>query len=133
MWSLSFLVLIWAVWKERNRRCFEGSSCNDIQLGDKIKHSVAIWAFYLHHFKGISPNSIIFNWKEVAFSNLLKQRVLQRWQPTRLGALKLNFDGSAFGNPGLAGVGGVLHNEEGSILLSFSAQLGFSLITKLNC
>lgn len=61
----------------------------------------------------------------MAFSNLPKQRVLPRWQPPLPGALKLNFDGSAFGNPGLAGVGGVLRNEDGSILLSFSGPAGF--------
>ena len=34
--------------------------------------------------------------------------------------LKLNFDGSSLGNPGMASIGGVIRNEEGTILLYYS-------------
>ena len=38
--------------------------------------------------------------------------------------LKFNVDGSAYGNPGPAGCGGILHNERGRILALFSSSLG---------
>lgn len=38
--------------------------------------------------------------------------------------LKLNFDGNALENPGMASVGGVIHNEEVTILLYYSGPAG---------
>lgn len=35
MWQLSFLALIWVVWKERNKRCFEGVSSNVAEIVEK--------------------------------------------------------------------------------------------------
>lgn len=42
----------------------------------------------------------------------------------------MNFDGRARGDPGAAGVGGVFHNLEGSIRLSYSGLAGFCTIDK---
>lgn len=44
--------------------------------------------------------------------------------------MKLNFDGSAKSNLGAAGVGVVIHNREGFILLSYSVSAGFCSINK---
>ena len=43
--------------------------------------------------------------------------------------LKLNFDGSALGNLGKVGVGGVIREEDG-IILSYSGPAGFCSINK---
>ena len=43
--------------------------------------------------------------------------------------LKLNFDGSALGNPGKAGVGGVIRDKDG-IFLSYSGPVGVFSINK---
>lgn len=48
--------------------------------------------------------------------------------PPSIGTLKLNFDGRTRGNQGAAGVGGVFHNLEGSIRLSYSGPAGFCTI-----
>ena len=133
MWKLSFLAEVWSIWiwKERNRKCFEGSSSNDNQLREKIKHLVATWASCLPHFKGISANSILHNWKEVSFSYPHRPQITERWLPPPLGVLKLNFDGSALGNSGMAGVQGVIRNEEGRILLSYLGPAGVRSINKV--
>ena len=44
-----------------------------------------------------------------------------RWRLPPPCELRLNFDGSALGNPGVVGFEGVIHNEEEFILLSYSA------------
>ena len=94
--------------KERNKRCFEGLSTTDNQLGEKIKHMVGIWASSLTLFKGISANSIFQNWMEIAFSHPHKPCIVYRWVAPPNGALKLDFDGSSQGNSGMAGIGEVI-------------------------
>lgn len=133
MWEVSFLAQVWSIWiwKERNRRCFEGLSSNDNRLGEKMKHLVATWASCLPHFKGILANSILHNWKEVFFSYPHRQRITDRWLPPPSGVLKLNFDGRDLGNSGMASVRGVIRNEEGRILLSYLGPAGVRSINKV--
>ena len=83
---------------------------------DNVKHLVALWVSPLPLFKGISISSIIQNWDEVARSHPIARRIFPRWHPPPHGALKLNFDGSATGNPGMEGVG-VIRNEDGIIIV----------------
>lgn len=59
MRNLSFMAVVWSIWKERNRRCFDELSSKDNQLGENVKQIGAIWSSSLLHFKGISANSII--------------------------------------------------------------------------
>ena len=125
MRSVSFLATIWSIWKERNFVCYEGGSTDVNILVEKVKYLVALWVSSNPLFKGISVNSIIHNWKEVAFSHPQQTRVTPIWCPPTPGALKLNFDGSAFGNPDYAGVEGIIRNTEGTTLLSYSGPAGF--------
>lgn len=67
MWKLAFLAAIWTIWKESNARCFEGKSSDDLVLREKVKLLVAHWVTPLPYFNGILVNSIVNNWKEVAF------------------------------------------------------------------
>ena len=52
-----------------------------------------------------------------------------RWSPTP-GYVKLNFDSSAAGNPGMARVGDLVRNDKGVVLLSYSGTVGFCSINK---
>ena len=85
---------------------------------------VATWALCLSLFKGMVGTSILHNWEEVAFSYPHRPRITKRWIPPPSGAPKLNFDGSVLGNLGLAGIGGVIRNEEGTIILYYSGPAG---------
>ena len=67
MW-LSFLAVIWTIWKERNSRCFEGIASNESRLMKKSKFLVAFWMSILHSFRGYSLDQIVYHWKEVALS-----------------------------------------------------------------
>lgn len=128
MWKLFFLAVIWSIWKERNRRCFEGKVANVNMVAEAVKRSVALWVSLLPQFKGISMPSIFQNWKETADSRPHSMRHTPRWiPPPPLGSLKLNFDGSACGS---SVVGGIICNEEGTILLSFSGPAGFNSVNK---
>lgn len=47
-----------------------------------------------------------------------------------MGVIKLNFDGSAMGNPGPSRSGGVLRDNMGVHILSFSVPSGFRLVNE---
>ncbi|KAK1591022.1 hypothetical protein Q3G72_001013 [Acer saccharum] len=48
----------------------------------------------------------------------------QLWSPPVGSTLKFNVDGSSFGNPGAAGVGGVLRDSSGKVVGMFSEFVG---------
>eukprot|EP00268_Persea_americana_P009742 TRINITY_DN13898_c0_g1_i11.p1 TRINITY_DN13898_c0_g1~~TRINITY_DN13898_c0_g1_i11.p1 ORF type:complete len:105 (-),score=14.19 TRINITY_DN13898_c0_g1_i11:172-486(-) len=87
---------------------------------DDVKHIDALWVSHLPLFKVFLANTILLNWNVVALSRSILMRIYPRWHPPPHGALKLNFDGSASGNPCMAGVGGVNRNEDGIIIMSYS-------------
>ena len=67
MWKLSFLAVIWIIWKESNTRCFKGiMGVNSIT--DKIKLFVALWVSINPNFQGILLDQVLLNWKEIALS-----------------------------------------------------------------
>lgn len=47
-----------------------------------------------------------------------------RWTKLALGFCKFNIDGVARGKHGRAGIGGVIHDDRGRILLAFSEPIG---------
>ncbi|KAL0014756.1 hypothetical protein SO802_001825 [Lithocarpus litseifolius] len=49
-----------------------------------------------------------------------------RWERPTSGWVKLNTDGSSLGNPGLAGSGGVIRDEEGNWLMGFARNIGIT-------
>ena len=59
MWKLSFLVVIWHIWKERNTRCFEGVATNGDSIYGEIKFSVST-GLNKSHFQRLfgSPNHV---------------------------------------------------------------------------
>ena len=61
MWKLTFLAVIWHIWKERNARCFEGASTNGDSICGKIKISVAQWVSINPIFKYYNVDQIMYN------------------------------------------------------------------------
>jgi ribonuclease HI len=45
------------------------------------------------------------------------------WIPPEEGWVKLNFDGASRGNPGVAGIGGIIRNWKGEIISKFSQPI----------
>lgn len=52
------------------------------------------------------------------------------WTPIPVGSLKLNFSGSALGNLGQLGIGGIIRGSVSAHLLSFSSPYGFCLVNE---
>lgn len=96
-WNIVFVVSLWQIWNDRNKKVFENS--------DPILHKTL---------------SFIYNYASVikqAFTRsvILTQHSPQliKWFPPPIGKIKLNMDGCARGDPGEGGFGGVFRDEKG--------------------
>ena len=58
--------------------------------------------------------------------NLHLNSLLSRWKRLSHGWVKLNTDGSSLGNPGPAGGGGVIRDEEGAWIVGFARNIGIT-------
>ena len=80
-----------------------------------------------------SPSECLI-WKhwdlELSHSNLHPQNTMKHsdspisWLPPLPRAFKMNFDGAAKGNPGLAGFGGIFRNHEGTLAHIYFGSMG---------
>ncbi|KAK8992050.1 hypothetical protein V6N11_044942 [Hibiscus sabdariffa] len=110
----------------RNEVVFKGAVFYPIQLCFNIKTRVAWWV------KAKFPSSFFSLYAIVAdirLSDLPGSRELTPvvpavWKPPHVGWLKFNVDGAARGDGLLGGIGGILKNEFGVSLLSFSSRVG---------
>lgn len=98
-------------------------------LIEKVRFVVASWVSVLPLFHDFPLASILRCWKEVAFSSSLKHQCLLKWQTPALDFYMLNINGSAIGNPGLAGMGGIIRDCVG-VSISFLLKPSGCLICK---
>ncbi|XP_020524394.1 uncharacterized protein LOC110007475 [Amborella trichopoda] len=114
------------LWKERNRRTFEGLALPFENVIHLIKLSIWSSLSVTKEGWGVSKVDVMVN-----LSNLFSLGVKKCWPKglrfvPPLGCLKINFDGSSMGNPGPAGIGGVIHDCYGNIVLSFIGPIGLA-------
>ncbi|KAK0574763.1 hypothetical protein LWI29_028697 [Acer saccharum] len=126
-WNSLFFAIVWTIWESRNHLVFSNSDKGIVQAVDMIKFRVAWW--FKHHGEGSSdPITVIL--QDIAgrcFDKIKKKAASTAdWSPPSLGAFKFNVDGSARGNPGSAGIGGVLRDFRGKVIGSFSKFVGIA-------
>ncbi|KAG9446752.1 hypothetical protein H6P81_012880 [Aristolochia fimbriata] len=63
-------------------------------------------------------------WSSVVHFTAPKPPNMVQWKPPLPPLVKLNFDGSSIRNPGHAGVGGVIRDSAGEILMAYSGPAG---------
>ncbi|KAF7815070.1 Ribonuclease H protein [Senna tora] len=57
---------------------------------------------------------------------LTKPIRLVKWKAPTPGTFKINVDGSSRGNPGKSGVGGLIRDSNGTMMVGFSVSFGFN-------
>lgn len=62
-------------------------------------------------------DNLLRGWPECLKDGRSKIQQVQWWSLPKEGFVKFNVDDAARGNPGLAGIEGVLHNHTGDIML----------------
>ena len=95
-WIILFPFVIWLLWKERNNVVFKGQNFRPGVHNEALFQALE----FLHYVMDPkTPGS---------------RRMIQiRWEKPSPGWVCLNIDGSALGNPGRAGCGGIIRNEHG--------------------
>ncbi|XP_048490396.1 uncharacterized protein LOC125492264 [Beta vulgaris subsp. vulgaris] len=104
-WLQMFVIVLWHIWKNRNKAVFEGSMARS---SSQFNH---FFLDYLHNKNAFQ------NQDKIALN---AQRVIA-WKPPVHGYLKLNTDGSWKANDKASG-GGVIRRTDGSWFMGFSIK-----------
>lgn len=136
IWKIVPGLITWIIWKERNMRVFLNETRD-------INHSIEIIIQNIRqlvHVKSkVDQDNKASNWdlqilksfnldNGTCVATVNRQReistTLSIWKHPPLGFLKLNFYGASGGNPGMAGIGGIIRNSEGKIWHIYNRALG---------
>ncbi|XP_042486522.1 uncharacterized protein LOC122066747 [Macadamia integrifolia] len=128
-WMMGFSIIAANIWWERNRRRHDNSARNDKQIFDFSRQEICLC---IGKVKGEvkSPTDVMCCRRlglSVAPSRYLPPLEVP-WCKPHPNWLKLNVDGSALGNPGRAGAGGVARDHDGQVQDAFSIFLGIKQI-----
>ena len=110
-WSCFFAFSIWGLWLHRNKRIFKQLGAGVCNVGGVM--NVDLDLDYYFSAGRIKPT------KE-------KIPVHVKWNKPDLNWLKLNTDGSALQNPGLAGSGRLIRHHNGCLVKGFARAIGIA-------
>lgn len=108
-WAIIFIHAIWLLWFWRNMNLFDKSF---IWPANATKQ---VWTKAKEAWDTLGKEN-----------HRLKQEVLIAWEKHKNGYVKLNVDGSAKGQPGLAASGGVIRDEYGNWIAGFCQKIGIT-------
>ena len=127
VWNTLFFAVIWTIWEVRNEVVFRRKDADFSVALDSIKFRTALW--FKSHGCGSNIDLTLLmldlNDRCVDIAPTKKKSIVQ-WCPPMDNDLFFNVDGSARGNPGDAGIGGVLRDSTGKVLCLFSFFVGIS-------
>ncbi|KAK3189625.1 hypothetical protein Dsin_029186, partial [Dipteronia sinensis] len=126
-WNLLFFAMVWTIWEFRNNVVFGGKDANSSMAQDSVRFRVAWW------FKNFGCGSkeditiLLLDIKNRCVDKYqTKVNRFYKWSPPLGNDLVFNVEGSARGNQGMAGIGGVLRDARGKILCLFSSCIGIA-------
>ncbi|XP_017976498.1 PREDICTED: uncharacterized protein LOC18599364 [Theobroma cacao] len=106
VWKTTMFAITWTVWIGRNEVVFHNKVWDKELIWELIKLRVAMW--------------VKARWQDTASSIT----DIYRFPAIGANAIKFNVDGAANGGSGEAGIGGLLRNEKGEVLIKFSKAIG---------
>ena len=118
-WSVIFAVTAWWLWRWRNERCFNSEP--KIPLDQCAFISARVGEIV----KAMSSDLM-----EVVDHKRKRVERYVRWPYPREGWVRLNTDGAAKGNPGIAGAGGLIRGHRGELFEMFASNCGVCSCTK---
>ncbi|CAN1189431.1 Putative ribonuclease H protein At1g65750 [Linum perenne] len=116
--ALTFGVVCWLLWKERNARLF----ANSVTPTTKVAFSAKGWVNSI--FSALDQDNKLLG------GGIGRQRCDVSWDPEPEGWVTLNSDGSVRFDSKKATAGGLLRNMKGRLLFAFTMNLGCCSITR---
>eukprot|EP00253_Pinus_taeda_P020669 PITA_20669 len=138
LWQILPGIVMWNLWKERNRRIFKNQSMDEQQvwkiINQNIQETLSIKCWSQEDFPSNDKEQAIWhNWQinlqspNSPTSNSSRQQDTPSiWSPPPINTYMLNFDGASKGNPGLTGYGGAVRNHQGQVLKVFYGSIGWN-------
>ncbi|XVF54250.1 hypothetical protein PTKIN_Ptkin05aG0165200 [Pterospermum kingtungense] len=125
IWNMLFYVYIWTIWVVRNDVVFNGGLCVLDRIVDSATLKVAFWskANWPCIPQGLMEIYRCPSLISIPGSANVKRKQVS-WVCPPLGSLKFNIDGAASGQPGPAGIGGILRDCNANIKMRFSKSIG---------
>lgn len=137
LWQLLPSLLMWNLWKERNRRIFKDQSMPLEKLWNifhqNIMETLALKDWHPKDLPTLPQEKAVWdNWQMRINHNSTNSRnpiklrqETSSWNSPPAGMIQLNFDGASKGNPGQAGYGGVFRDHNGNPLGIFMGSIGW--------
>ncbi|GMJ01682.1 hypothetical protein HRI_003837400 [Hibiscus trionum] len=125
VWIMCAFSSIWSIWKSRNDAVFNDRKLGVDMLFDQTVLRVAWWCKSRWPEGRWAISDIVADpsrLSEVQISGTIMQQ--SQWTAPGRGTLKFNTDAAVKGSYGMAGVGGVLRDENAKILMYFSKGVG---------
>ena len=149
IWLVAPSLIIWELWKERNRRIFRGEKeslrrCIS-RIINAIEETVSVSATRKQAMKipfTRDDRQIQNTWPGIRFKSPSGALVTSRsktkekpveWVTPQEGWIKVNFDGAAKGNPGVSGIGIVFKDDRGHLLLAGAKKLPYGTNNIAEC
>ncbi|KAK2648318.1 hypothetical protein Ddye_015807 [Dipteronia dyeriana] len=124
-WFVLYFAVCWTIWENQNAVVFDGKEASFSMAIDSVKFRLALW------FKNCGAGSnedltiLLLDVKRWCVDKIRsKSKVLRPWSHPNDHDIVFNVDESSRGNPGLAGIGGVLRDVNEKVLCLFSSCVG---------
>lgn len=127
VWLAVFYIIIWSLWKERNRRIFNNISLSMEKVCDMILTILGWWIKGWGDPFPYSCEDIVRNPACLRIGHTkptaqqTKARLSSSWSPPPPSYYKWNVDASMNDTISNSAIGGVLRNENGAFICIFSA------------
>lgn len=138
LWQLIPGLLMWNIWKERNRQIFKDQemSLDQVWTGllNNLKETLAVKIWAKEDYPSNPWEQAIWdNWQiKLPLPNLNNRSSQQHqtpatsWTPPPINMFQLNFDVASRGNPGQTGFGGAIRDSQGVPLITFHGSIGWN-------
>eukprot|EP00253_Pinus_taeda_P034383 PITA_34383 len=138
LWQIIPGIVMWNLWKERNRRIFKDHSMDVQQVWQtivmNIQETLSIKSWSQEDFPSTNKEQAIWNNWQIhlsstnfpARSSNKQKDIPSHWSPPPPNSFMLNFDGASKGNPGATGYGGVIRDHTGQVLKVFFGSIGWN-------
>ncbi|KAK2635596.1 hypothetical protein Ddye_030388 [Dipteronia dyeriana] len=124
-WNTLFFASVWSMWEVRNNKVFKGKQTSILQAADVVKLRLVWWFKFHRKDSNDTITLLLLNLKDRCIAPICSKPIHANvWSLPSLGCKKFNVDGSTVGNPGNAGIGGVLRDSLGKVLGLFSLSVG---------